>query len=410
LKVSLPLVLVVASYALAFPYPAAGTTPAPKIDIATVFEPKTPPPSVETLSACVDTALKKVGINMNMKARIGVLKDIMEKDMHLSEMLEVKELFKEDLQKAPDFGPMLKDVYKGITEDHPAIGTAICLALQNPTTAVAFGSPNKAVLTRSIHYMYLLNRLVEKLGNDVTFMENMMAYLNNQVDKIVSAQSRLTPILGEHSRLAHVVAMFENVGLFGVAKDHSVNVGINNFIRLRKQGTTVSAFEQAQREWNLSVNIAEATATDAVHREGANARVGAQLALNPPTSVWLDNENHVRYGLNKDWARLYETWNLAFITGNLEYLNVLYPKLLIPRVLLATGPAYIYERGIALWLSVSFYLMAYLEKKPKHPLAGAKELSSLWGELNGRYGKFVDLTSRTAEEKPPPQSEAPKVQ
>jgi len=138
------------------------------------------------------------------------------------------------------------------------------------------------------------------------------------------------------------------------------------------------------------VNILEATMTDFVHGYFANARVGKNLAFQLAQGVKVEGPNKVmRYGLSDNWARHYQTWNLAFITSNLDYLNILYPKLLIPRVMLADGPAYIYERVIALWLSLNFYLMADLSKKEHVKFPGKTELGTLWGNVNERYVAFI---------------------
>jgi len=90
-----------------------------------------------------------------------------------------------------------------------------------------------------------------------------------------------------------------------------------------------------------------------------------------------------------DYARMYETWNFAFITGNLDFPNLLYPKLLIPSVILADANSYLYKRVLALWLSIHFYLMASLAGHDHHAFSFHRNLSTLWGKINLSYSNYL---------------------
>jgi len=80
---------------------------------------------------------------------------------------------------------------------------------------------------------------------------------------------------------------------------------------------------------------------------------------------------------------------LAFITGNLYYMNLLYPKLLTPIVSLVDGKTYMYTRVIALWLSVNFYLIAGLQKAPQVKFDGQDALAHMWGDMNLKYKDYL---------------------
>jgi hypothetical protein len=361
---------------------AVEATPAgAKWAAAKVFEPKTPVPAAADLLACVNTVATKLGVDALKQTEPALLKDILTNDMHLIEHPKVAEIFKDALANPKPLGKMIEDVKKGATDPkhNPAIGVAMCSALEDPKAKVVFENVNKDVIKRTVHHMFLLDRLVEELGNNVDFMEDMQKYLRTITDKMS----------GSTSAISRGWAMFRAAGWFGLSKDVTLTFGINGFIKARKAGSLTES-EQKTRSRNLAVNILEATMTDFVHGYFANARVGKDLTFQLAQGVKVEGPNKVmRYGLSDNWARHYQTWNLAFITGNLDYLNLLYPKLLIPRVMLADGPAYIYERVIALWLSLNFYLMADLSKKEHVKFAGKEDLAKLWGDINERYIAYI---------------------
>jgi len=349
-------------------------------DANLVFEPGSEMPAKGELAKCVDTAVQRLGIDMNMQTDPALLSEILEKDMHLQDMPGAQKLLATDLKVGQSLRPMLEKVHEGLTVVHPAIGVVVCSALNDKTTASIFSAPNINLIKRSIHHMFLLDKITGKLAEDRVFMSQMYKHLYDKTQSMV-----INP-----SRIGRIISMFKAAGMFGVAKDYSVNKGIENYMSLREKGSATPD-ESDDRKHNLSVNILEATATDFLHGYWDNGKVGYYLARKEATDVKVVGENRViRYGLSMNWARLYETWNLAFITVNVDYPNLLFPKLLIPRVLLADGETYIYERAIALWLSINFYLMADLTGQKHITLPNKEALATLWGKVNHRYLNYLD--------------------
>jgi len=236
------------------------------------------------------------------------------------------------------------------------------------------------LVKRTLHHMFLLDRIVGKLADDREYMRKMRPVL----------EALVTKATGSTSRIAEIWKMYRAAGLFGVAKQLTLNKGIDGILGLRDRNAVTPA-EAKERSDNLSYNILEATATDFMNRKWDNGKVGWSLTWAKAQGVEVSGENRiVKYGTNLDWARVYETWNLAFCTGNLHFLNVLYPKLLTPKVLLASGPDYMYNRALALWLSLNFYLLADLDGKPHVKFAGQDELAALWGKINLRYTNYLN--------------------
>ena len=97
----------------------------------------------------------------------------------------------------------------------------------------------------------------------------------------------------------------------------------------------------------------------------------------------------LKLDLSQDWVSRYETWNMCFITSNLDldFLPILYPKLLAPAVMNAESDDYIVVRGMGLWLSLNFYMFNKLTKTPSATLANKDSLAAKWGEINLKYAK-----------------------
>ena len=164
--------------------------------------------------------------------------------------------------------------------------------------------------------------------------------------------------------------------------------------RIREQGY-IADEEIAARQKGTSFNILEASIAENLHGFSDNAMAGIALAVNPPETLRIVGENaFMEYEFPPQWVSLYESWNLAFITGNIPYLHVIYPKLLIPSVINASPDDYLFNRALALWTSINFHLFAQLTQQPDYPIANAQEMAQLWGEINHESAKqFVRQTN-----------------
>lgn len=374
-----PLTILVAAAAL---LPSASAVPGKNtvsFDPETIFAPNSPVPTKESLAPCVDAAAALLGVSMNLKTDPEILKDILEEDMHLADSHEVLKLLGDDLHTPQPLGPMLSQVKEGITTLHPAVGATLCMALGDPNIVGVFSSPNLPMIRRSVHHMYLLEKIVVKASNDVTFMIKLKDHIRDTV-------KALSP---HKSAIGHAFDLFKAAGIFGLAKSYTIDGAINDYAKFRTSGEISPSDEQGRKN-GLTLNVLEATATDFVHGHFSNAKAGKILAWWHPDTIDVSGPNkRIRYVNTMDYARFYETWNLAFITANLEFPNLLYPKLLIPAVIKAGANDYLYHRVLALWLSINFYLMAYLTGKERVNIPGKEGLVDLWGKVNLRYAKYV---------------------
>jgi len=344
-----------------------------------LFEPGSKVPSKEELSKCANAAMDLLGINLGAKTDPHLLNDILENDMYLADSRHVRQLLGDDLTQEKPLQPLLEQVYDGITVTHPAMGANLCATLANQETVAVFSAPNHTKIKRTIHHMFLLEKIVSELANNKEFMVKVYKHVQDTVRS-------MSP---HKSALGHAYDLFKAAGIFGLVKSYTIDGAIEDYRKFREQGF-VTPEESAGRKRGLSLNIVEATTTERLHRYFSNARAGDALTWWHPVDIRVVGKNRtIEYVVDMDYARLYETWNFAFITGNLEFHNLLYPKLLIPSVLLASGNDYLYHRVLALWLSINFYLMAHLTNKEHTNVPYKKELASLWGEINLKYSDYV---------------------
>jgi len=152
--------------------------------------------------------------------------------------------------------------------------------------------------------------------------------------------------------------------------------------------------------WSLPVNIFEACVTDLLNGNKNNSRASWPLIVNRPgnrkddpktgagPSRWSEDKKAVslHMPLPKEWADLYQTWNMAFVIQFPFYLYIL-PKLFIPQVAnYQEKPSeYIHNRVLALYLTLNYYgFRTAISQKNNmsEPDWTDKKLTELWGRSN----------------------------
>ena len=150
----------------------------------------------------------------------------------------------------------------------------------------------------------------------------------------------------------------------------------------------------------IPLNILEATISDYLSGYKNNASTGWTLAVNRPGSKeydprtgagpsgWSDDKKAITRSmpLPKEWADLYQTWNMSFVSKIQDFPYIV-PKLLIPQVAnYEKKPTeYIYNRAIALYIYLNHASFDYVEKiKNNEPIIDWTDdkLTTLWGKSN----------------------------
>jgi len=89
--------------------------------------------------------------------------------------------------------------------------------------------------------------------------------------------------------------------------------------------------------------------------------------------------------MSQEWTSLYTTWNMAFVLGNLNDLDIILPKLFIPSIIDAKSENFLGARFISLWLTINY---AIFRKSDKIEVCGPKnktEMANAWANINKKY-------------------------
>ena len=158
----------------------------------------------------------------------------------------------------------------------------------------------------------------------------------------------------------------------------------------------LSRMERWDYKLYASFNIMEAVVHDFLHGRFGNARAGLRLAFSLPRDVRVVEETRqYKYDYPARWTALYQSWNLAYMTGALDNLDRYYPKLLVPAVMAAEHEDFLDIRSMALWITFNAMLLRMargragltLAELQRHCLddfgpAEHRELVARWGRFN----------------------------
>jgi len=154
----------------------------------------------------------------------------------------------------------------------------------------------------------------------------------------------------------------------------------------------------------ISLNLIEAKAKDLYLGNFPNAKVAATLARHTPdgqinnctgagpAQISEDGKSvdfHIAFPLQ--WADLYQTWNMAFVT-NVEWWPYFFVKLLIPKVssYKRKPRRYLNNRLLGLYIHINWWWMGLMFgfKVPKPDMNWINpQLTGTWGKVNFQSAK-----------------------
>lgn len=318
--------------------------------------------------------------------------------------------------------PMLDSVREGLAEHNPAVVDFLSTAAEH---GWLYSSP--AVQT-ALNMGYVLEAMTVAMANSVEF--------SCEVEAHIKAKRREYGI-DTRNDLSTIMAVWKSTGrLFLAAKLMSVDPVVKYINTIRHHdGTPLDSDELARLSRSegltwvehlslkpgkpgtsnvgpLKINICEAAVTEygkgykdnaltadvlnqvAEHHQGQVYLQGpvvdprdAAEPISPVHAAAAKEDGFFPHDqLTDDWARLYETWNMAFVLSDCDDLQVLLPKLLIPSVLNAPGETYIGNRALALWLAINTLIFRRMDGKKAIPApADRKEMARAWGAINKEH-------------------------
>ena len=234
-----------------------------------------------------------------------------------------------------------------------------------------------------VTYAMVMHRLTKAMRNDWKILEACKDIWTSLLKpfKVINSKSRVKRTIFKESFIA--------------LKAFSIQHAAATFIEVLKKGE----IDPELLKWQLPINIGEAKALDIFLGNLANARVAIALAKSFPTGeensctgskpakISSDgNGIEINMDFPGEWADLYQTWNMAFVT-NFNTWPYVIVKLLIPNITdYHSNPgSYLYERVLGLYTHINYFLMDLL-----HGNGGIKEkinwlsisLSRNWGRAN----------------------------
>ena len=339
---------------------------------------------------CVQEVMRRLSLDKFNHTDPLLLQDILLKDMYLldveasGEILDsVKFLLGDALTMEKPLVPMITSVRETIENEHPMIVEFLCRALEEELIPeVKETGDEEGVIARSVHHAYLLDAITMEMASDWHFMVEIKDHLL-AIRETIGLPTDL---------MSFVCTLYALTGqLFEPIKAKTMDWIFEEKTRILERGQILPSEVDALIS-GLSFNILEACIAENLNGYEDNAMAGMTLYLNPAETVRMDGDKlFLEIELSLNWIKLYESWNLAFITGNVQYLNLLYPKLLIPAVINAAPRNYMFRRAVALWLSANFFLFAQALQKPDHPIPNEHALTQLWGSINREHAAELML-------------------
>jgi hypothetical protein len=348
------------------------------------------------VNPCIENAFKALSIDMNAKIDVELMTDILTNEMYLIDFPPVKKIFDTEIKgKSVSFRPLLEKIKNGIDKRNPAITEFLCAA-QQQNLFPALDPEAHQWIKRTLHHTYMLSRVTALMTSSVDFMGKIIAHVRSK-----KPQFGIRPGIAESAQDINKIAG----DWFMPAKAVTMDAGIDVIMNYRKGLPNAPTGKDLKNDpTGLILNISEAVATDAFRGKHSNALSGIALIVNPSWKFKITPDTHFsQYEMEQEWSSLYETWNLAFVTANVNNLHIIYPKLLIPEVLDSTPEDYLMVRAEALWLTIHYHIFAMARKQVTQTINGkttvvsAKPLNlvlpnrdkiaKVWGDINLKYAK-----------------------
>jgi hypothetical protein len=370
----------------------------------------------------------------SMQTNPKIIKEILEEfkmDDFKTTHAVMGKLLKDIITTPQDLQPMFENIKKGLLTKHPAIIEFAELALEK-----GWFKPSQHVI-RSIHATYILEILTATMCNSHDFFIEVQDHYREK-EKTMGISSK------------HPFKTFVNTlkivrSPFGTAKLLSIDP-IMIYFRIQR-GLTNSHVNKKEAKVLLKakkinfieyklllpilknnlehvlellrINIYEAGVTEYKKGFKTNAICAHELSEdilhNPPKTIFKkksvipENNTGTFYKsitekdnlfpaveLSQSWVNLYTTWNMSFILNDLDELDILFPKLVIPSIINTETENAGGARIISLWLSINHFLFRKYDKKTIKGPENKAEMAKAWAQINKKYA--FDLAKKETHE------------
>jgi hypothetical protein len=342
------------------------------------------------LNHTVERFFSDLNIDLKMQSDPLVIQDIIKNEMMLSNCHTFMAFFQHELETPVDLLKMIEEIQQGLYANHPAVIEFI--QYLNDEGTLSNTQDYHSEIVKIINYIYVLNKLVAEMHRDPYWGKEIMEYV---------LSLRKSYGIRENSLYCLIDSYKISKKWFLAVKIASVNFVIKRYLgRLTRNAnlTTKNSGYFGQVAWRalLNINILEAALGDALFKRWNNAKAGLILVMF--NNRKMNNDDTMRFGHSQEWASLYQTWNLSFITTGLPHLDTMYPKLIAPIVANTNPEHYMHNRVVALMLTFN-WLLIHIKTDRKDPMVIPEnaELAEVWGAINLKYANEM-YQAETGEE------------
>jgi len=378
----------------------------------------------------INNSMAAFGLSKNMETDPEIIKSIiasMRFDDFKTTFSPMDEFLKEITVKPKNLIPMFEGIEEGIITKHPAILEFLELALQK-----GWLHPSEHI-QRAVHVTFVLEAITAAMSNSHQFFVEVQDHYRSKqrmygLDTMQMVKTFLRSFFISHD-LFNIAKAFSLDPLMVylriqrglttacIPNDDLNELYKNNEINYIERKLLSSACKDGSNHINklVGVNIYEAGIKDYEEGFTTNAMIAHALSedikKHPPLATFknknitpenssdgfydaiTEKENlfpNVTY--SQEWASLYTTWNMAFVLGNINNLDIIFPKLLIPSLINAESDNFLGTRVISLWLSINHALFRSYEKESQD-VAGPEnkeEMAKAWAEINKKYASGLE--------------------
>jgi len=374
--------------------------------------------------AIVDKSMKALGINMEMKTDVKILQEILS-EIKLNDFettyAPMKRFFKEAVSVPQDLKPMLTNIKQGLIKKHPAV-------LEFAEKALHEGWFVKSeYVQKSVHVAFVLEAMTVAMCNsNIFFIEAHNHIRKKELEIGIDNRHIFKTIWRSWPRSANFFASAKAISIdtamvyFRFRRElGGAPIAEEKIKKLHKQGKIsyleykfllltckkktchcgdwlrINIYEAGVTEYNngFKSNAISAHALSEYAKKNCHQEVFKLKIVLPEGDIdkfyepLTKEKNYFpTFTFDQDWVSLYETWNMAFILGELNNLHFLFPKLFIPSVLNAKSENFLGTRIISLWLAVNnAVFISFNNFEEITGPVNRRKMAQAWGEINRKY-------------------------
>ncbi|MEA1936729.1 MAG: hypothetical protein U9N04_01285 [Patescibacteria group bacterium] len=369
----------------------------------------------------IEKTFSLLGLSNNLMTNPTIINQVL-KETRLNDLKTKNKVINKFLQESKTKPKKLDSMYeiikKAIQKKHPAIIEFLEIGNKKK-----WFKPSKNII-KAVHVAYILEAFTATMCNDHDFFVEVQNHYKKKEKEL--------GLNTQHPFRTFINALKISPHFFDIAKPFSLDPFLVYFKLQRDLSKTQLQKEELKKlygdeqinyiEYRLlspikqnhiqhinelvRINIYEAGTTEYRNDFNANALCAhtlcEDLKVNRPKTIFErkvvipESKNSFYKSFTKssffptietsqEWASLYTSWNMAFVLGNLDNLELIMPKLFIPSLIDAKSENFLGVRFISLWLTINFGIFRKSDKIEILGPENKSEMTKTWANINKKY-------------------------